>query len=116
MEGDRRLVLIEPVTLEQSSLGEVLTRPVSHIVYARRIGTPIGGEGQVATVLQVHADSTYRVRRESLPPNVDEGWTLVEENGVESDIVSIQPVISPSRSNWLEIKAVRRMNNKVTPP
>ena len=106
--GTHRIILQHNVPLEQSSSGEVDSRPVSFVAFMSLTRARPGAENVLAGNTVLAAPIIYRVRLDSLPPGLTTDWTLIDEDCVEHDIISIQPVPRPPRSRMREIKCVRR--------
>lgn len=103
-----RLVLQHKIPLEQTASGEVETRTVSFVVYAQLVRARPGSENVFVGNTIVASPVIYKARLDSLPPDLTTDWTLLNEEGQEHDIVSIQPVPRPPRSRMREIKCQRR--------
>ena len=84
MEGNRRIVLMEPQpTGEQGALGSVREGPPkAHATWAVREDKPSLGEGLVASMVQGGSWKVYyTIREESVSPRPTEDWSVVDEDG-----------------------------------
>ena len=106
MESTHRLTFVEPVPLERSPEGEERERETYHTVYGRLARAPAGRETEEAATLGGEWVLYYDIRREAHPKNVDESWSVINEDGQSFDIESIQPL--PARSSFRRFKIARR--------
>ena len=120
MEGTRRIVLLRPLpTGERSALGEPVEArhreafPVWAIRESSSSGRG-GDEGVVAAhVLGGEWQRAYVVRRESVPRGVDETWGVMDEDGVELNVISVDEDGSGVRARRLRITCVRTSSERV---
>lgn len=112
MEGNRRIVLLEPQpTGESSDLAAVVEGPPkSHPVWAVREDKPTPGEGLVADVVEGGAwQVRYTIREESLglAPRPREDWGVVDEDGETLQLTGVFEVNSGSRRRKLVLLCER---------
>ncbi|WP_425154854.1 phage head completion protein [Candidatus Palauibacter sp.] len=105
MEGDRRLVLLEPGQPTEDEYGEVIPGlAIQHVVWALRMDRG-GREGLVADTMVGVWQTRFRVRRDGIAA-ADHTWTVVDEEGREWDIEAVAEVPMPPR-RWLNLYCAR---------
>ncbi|WP_425152896.1 phage head completion protein [Candidatus Palauibacter sp.] len=105
MEGDRRLVLLEPGQPTQDEYSEVDGPPIEHVAWALRMDRG-GREGVIADTMVGEWHTRFRVRRDGIE-SLDHRWEVRDEDGRIWDIEAVNEVPMPPR-RWLHLYCVRR--------
>lgn len=106
MEGDRRVVLLEPGPTTPDDYGQVIAgEPVRHVVWAIRRDRG-GSEGLQADTQVGEWQTEFRVRREGIE-HVSHKWSIEDEQGRAWDIESVAEIPTP-RHRWLRLYCVAR--------
>lgn len=114
MEGNRRIVLLEPVpTGETDEAGERRQGPPNqHVVYAIRQRDPggfVGGDTLVAeAAVGGEWPRIYTIREGAVSPRPTEDWSLMDEQGMRLSITAVRERTTGARARWLDLVAVRR--------
>ena len=106
MEGDRRIILLEPGPTTQDDYGQVRPGPpIPHVVWATRRDRG-GREGLQADTQVGEWQAVFKIRR-AAGGDVNQKWSIEDERGRTWDIEFVSEVPRPPR-RWLLLYAVAR--------